>query len=79
MNDETVNLTDSNRVEENKEHCKIYTEREASELLRISTVTLWRERKKRKISFRRIAGKIVYLSQDIDEYLESIKRPASVK
>ena len=55
---------------------QIYTDKEASELLGISQVTLWRERKKGKITFRRIASKIIYLQQDIDEYLERNKREA---
>ena len=54
----------------------IYTDKEASEFLGISQVTLWRERKKGRIAFRRIASKIVYLKQDIEEYLERNKREA---
>jgi predicted site-specific integrase-resolvase len=58
------------------EEKKIYTDKEASKFLGISQVTLWRERKKGKIAFRRIASKIVYLKQDIEEYLERNKREA---
>ncbi len=54
----------------------LYTEREASEYLRISTVTLWRERKKGKITFRRVASKIIYLQEDLENYLNQNKREA---
>lgn len=55
---------------------QIYTDKEASDFLRISQVTLWRERKKGKISFRRVASKIVYLREDLEMYLERNKREA---
>ncbi len=54
----------------------IYTDKEASEYLRISQVTLWRERKKGKIDFRRVASKIVYLQEDLENYLNRNKREA---
>jgi len=55
---------------------QIYTDKEASEFLRISQVTLWRERKAGKISFRRLSTKIVYTRADLDTYLERNKREA---
>lgn len=55
---------------------QIYTDKEASEYLRISQITLWRERKKGKISFRRAASKIIYTRADLESYLESTKRNA---
>jgi predicted site-specific integrase-resolvase len=55
---------------------QIYTDKEASDFLRISQVTLWRERKKGKISFRRVASKIVYLREDLENYLNQNKREA---
>ncbi len=55
---------------------QIYTDKEASNYLRISQVTLWRERKKGKISFRRAASKIIYTRADLESYLESTKRSA---
>lgn len=55
---------------------QIYTTNEAAEYLRISSITLWRERKKGKISFRRVASKIVYLQEDLEKYLEQNKREA---
>ncbi len=53
---------------------KIYTDKQASFYLKISQVTLWRERKKGRICFRRVASKIVYLQEDLDQYLEQNKR-----
>jgi predicted site-specific integrase-resolvase len=58
------------------EEKQIYTDKEASKYLRISQVTLWRERKKGKISFRRVASKIVYLQEDLENYLNQNKREA---
>lgn len=42
---------------------RIFTNKEASDFLRVSEVTLWRERKKGNITFRRVASKIVYLKK----------------
>lgn len=55
---------------------EIYTDKEASQYLRVSQITLWRERKKGKISFRRVASKIVYLREDLENYLNQNKREA---
>jgi len=55
---------------------QIYTDKEASSYLRISQVTLWRERKKGKISFCRVASKLVYLQEDLENYLNRNKREA---
>ncbi len=55
---------------------QIFTDKEAAAYLRISTVTLWRMRRKGKISFRRSASKLVYTQSDLDDYLESTKRNA---
>jgi hypothetical protein len=55
---------------------RIYTDKEASSFLRISQVTLWRERKAGKITFRRVASKIVYLQEDLENYLNRNKREA---
>jgi hypothetical protein len=63
------------KIKETKNQA-LYTEREASEYLRVSSVTLWRERKKGKISFRRVASKIVYLQEDLENYLNRNKREA---
>ena len=55
---------------------ELFTDKEASAYLRVSQVTLWRLRKDRKINFRRVASKIVYLREDIDAYLDKNKRSA---
>ncbi len=61
---------------QNIERQRIFTDKEASNYLRISQVTLWRERKKGKISFHRAASKIIYTQADLENYLESTKRNA---
>lgn len=55
---------------------EIFTDKEAANFLRISQVTLWRERKKGRISFHRSASKIIYTRADLQNYLESTKRDA---
>jgi hypothetical protein len=57
-------------------HPDIFTELEICTILRISRVTLWRERTKGRISFRRAASKIIYTRADLEAYLESTKREA---
>ena len=49
----------------------IFTDKEAANYLRISQVTLWRERRRGRITYRWAASRIVYLRQDLDEYLEN--------
>ncbi len=55
---------------------EIFTTSEAAKFLRTSAITLWRERKAGKITFRRVASKIVYLREDLDAYLNRNKRNA---
>lgn len=55
---------------------ELFTEQEASAYLRISKVSLWRERKAGRIAFHRISGRIVYSSQQLNEFLERNKREA---
>ena len=55
---------------------QIFTDKEASTYLRISQVTLWRERRDGKISFRRLCGKIIYTAGDLEEYLKNTKQEA---
>ncbi|MEO8073744.1 MAG: helix-turn-helix domain-containing protein [Acidobacteriota bacterium] len=66
-------LNEKNQVIAERE---LFTDKEASEYLRVSQVTLWRERKKGKIDFRRVASKIVYLREDLEKYLTRNKRNA---
>jgi hypothetical protein len=56
----------------------IFTNQEAAEFLRLSQVSLWRLRKAGKITFRRVASKIMYLREDLDGYLERGKCDAVV-
>lgn len=56
---------------------ELYTNKEASDFLRVSPITLWRERKAGKIAFRRVASKIVFTREDLDTYLEANKREAT--
>lgn len=65
--------TDDKRVFDKR----VFTDKEASDFLRVSQVTLWRERQKKRITFRRVASKIVYLREDLEEYLKQNARPAS--
>ena len=65
-----------NRKNELTKEREIFTTNEAARFLRISPITLWRERKKGKISFRRVASKIVYLHEDLENYLNRNKREA---
>lgn len=81
MNEKQIS-SDQKQINQSNETIRereLFTDKEAAEFLRISQVTLWRERKAGKISFRRIASKIVYLKQDIEEYLERGKRQAFAK
>ena len=56
---------------------EIYTDKEAAAFLRMSTITLWRERKARKISYRRCGGKLIYTREDLLSYLDRMKQPAA--
>ena len=79
--DENQNQLSTDRVLLNQKNAainqkQIFTDREASAYLRISQVSLWRLRKKRKISYRRISSKIAYTIDDLTKYLESTKQKA---
>lgn len=54
----------------------IYTNKQACDLLDVSARTLWRERRARRISFRRVGGSIRYTATDLAEYLERCKQSA---
>lgn len=58
------------------ERRQLYTDQEASAYLRISQITLWRLRKAGKISFHRMGSKIIYTSDDLENYLQSTKKEA---
>jgi excisionase family DNA binding protein len=56
---------------------ELLTEKEAAEYLRISRITLWRERQKGNISFRRAGSKLLYdRDEDLNAYLNRSKRAA---
>lgn len=57
----------------------IFTNKEAAEFLRISEVTLWRERSAGNITYRRLGGRVVYTEADLVEFLERNKQAARVK
>jgi len=52
---------------------------EVSELLGISTITLRRLIKLRRISYRRIGDRYLFSQNDIDSYVESVKVQAVSK
>ena len=55
---------------------KLFTDEGVSDQLGISQMTLWRARRRGRLSYRRIGGRIYYTLQDIEEYLERQKQPA---
>ncbi len=69
-----TDVVDYTRDTETKRSLEVYTDDEAATILRMSKVTLWRERKKGKITFRRSASRPVYLREDLDAYLERCGR-----
>lgn len=58
------------------ESIKVFSSDEVARLLGISTISRWRERKAGRISFRRIASRIVFTEADILEFLEQNKNAA---
>ncbi len=54
----------------------LLTDKEAAKYLRISQITLWRERKAGRIAFRRASSKLIYKREDLENYLERNKREA---
>ena len=57
---------------------KVMTAGEVCEFLGISAITLWRERKAGRISYRRVASKVLFTREDIEEYLERNKQSATI-
>jgi DNA-binding transcriptional MerR regulator len=57
---------------------QIYTNKEASQYLRLSVTTLRRERQKGNITFRRSTptSKVFYTKEDLNNYLERNSRNA---
>lgn len=49
---------------------KLFTDKEAARILKVHVTTLWRERKKGNIGFRRVTGRrIMYSRHDLETYL----------
>lgn len=65
---------DTTRHHTNLSNLEVFTEDETAEILRISKVTLWRERKRGRITCRRSASRPVYLREDITNYLNRTKK-----
>lgn len=65
-----------NRKNEMNKERQLFTTSEAAKFLRISTITLWRERKAGRISFHRISSKILYKKEDLENYLARNRREA---
>ncbi|HUF04342.1 MAG TPA: helix-turn-helix domain-containing protein [Aridibacter sp.] len=49
---------------------RLLTSRETADYLKTSTVTLWRMRKE-GLPYHRIAGKILYRFEDLEEFIRS--------
>lgn len=62
---------------ENTDHQKqpLLSEKQAAEMLGISSLTLLRLRNSAKISFYRIGRRILFSGDQITEYLESVRQP----
>lgn len=50
---------------------QLLSEREAAQILRCSTDTLSRERKRDRIGYTRISGRVFYTEEQLAEYLEN--------
>jgi len=50
---------------------QLLSEREAAQLLRCSSDTLSRERKRKRIGFIRVSGCVFYTEEQLTEYLEN--------
>ncbi len=70
MTREDIGSTRSGRI------TKLMTEEQVCEYLGLSKVSLWRQRKAGMIAFRRCGGRVLYTSDDVDEFLERVKTPA---
>jgi hypothetical protein len=64
------------KMHEKQFQSELFTSREAARYLRISITTLWRERTKGNISFRRASCKLLYSRDDLETYLERNKQEA---
>ena len=58
---------------------RLYSERDAAEVLGISVDTIRRERQRRKLAFTRIAGRIRYTETSLSSYIEDMTEPCRKK
>jgi excisionase family DNA binding protein len=54
----------------------IYSKQEAAKALRVSPVTIDRNRRIGKLPFHKIGRRVVFTETDISEFLDSVKVPA---
>lgn len=50
---------------------QLFSEREAAQILRCSTDTLSRERKRDRIGYTRVSGRVFYTKEQLAKYLEN--------
>ena len=60
------------------EDIKMLSEKQAAESLGVSTVTLWRWRKDRKIDFHRIGNLVRYSVADLRAFMASRRNAATI-
>lgn len=60
------------------ETSELLTDKEAAQFLRLSTLTLWRLRKRGELPFVRIATKLLYKKSDLIALIECNQRNAEV-
>lgn len=63
------------QAEAARAHIKFYTEQEAADYLRISLDTLQRERRARRVPYRRIRGVYLYTNEDLACIAETYAHP----
>ena len=51
-------------------HAKLLTDKEVQQILGVSDVTLWRERKMGRLGFVRVGGAVRYTQSQIDDYIK---------
>jgi excisionase family DNA binding protein len=56
----------------------LLTDKEAAQFLRLSTLTLWRLRKRGELPFVRLATKLLYRRSDLIAFIERNQRNAEV-
>lgn len=57
---------------------ELLTDKEAAQFLRLSTLTLWRLRKRGELPFVRLATKLLYRRSDLIAFIDRNQRNAEV-